>query len=105
MSPTLRNGDIVFFKKYVKGKSILKIDQLVIFKHPLKETKLIKRIKCIRENCIQVLGDNIEFSDDSSKFGFINNENLIGIVTSKLNNEQMKKLLIHKKCRTSLNPK
>tara|TARA_Y100000992_G_scaffold3759_1_gene2405 strand:+ start:376 stop:480 length:105 start_codon:yes stop_codon:yes gene_type:complete len=30
------------------------------------------------------LGDNIEYSDDSNKFGLINNEKVIGIVTSKI---------------------
>ena len=30
------------------------------------------------------LGDNIEYSDDSYKFGLINNEKVIGIVTSKI---------------------
>ena len=40
---------------------------------------------CIRDrNSIEVIGDNIAFSDDSSKFGLINNEKVIGIVTSKI---------------------
>jgi hypothetical protein len=30
------------------------------------------------------LGDNIEYSDDSNKFGLIKNEKVIGIVTSKI---------------------
>ena len=84
MLPTLKEGDMVFFKKYIKNKSLLKVGQIVIIYHPLKNIKLIKRVKNIIKNSIEVLGDNIEFSDESSKFGLINNEKVIGIVTSKI---------------------
>ena len=84
MLPTLKEGDMVFFKKYKKNKSLLKIDQIVIIYHPLKNIRLIKRVKSIVKNSIEVLGDNIEYSDDSYKFGLINNEKVIGIVTSKI---------------------
>ncbi len=84
MLPTLKNGDIVFFKKYKKHKSRPKEGQIVIFKHPLKEIKLIKRINSVKQNNIEVLGDNNEFSEDSKKFGLVNNEKIIGIITSKL---------------------
>ena len=84
MLPTLKEGDMVFFKKYIKNKSILKVGQIVIIYHPLKNIRLIKRVKNIIKNSIEVLGDNIEYSDDSYKFGLINNEKVIGIVTSKI---------------------
>ena len=84
MLPTLKEGDIVFFKKYIKNKSLLKVGQIVIIYHPLKNIRLIKRVKNIIKNSIEVLGDNIEYSDDSNKFGLINNEKVIGIVTSKI---------------------
>jgi signal peptidase I len=84
MLPTLKEGDMVFFKKYIKNKSLLKVGQIVIIYHPLKNIKLIKRVKNIIKNSIEVLGDNIEYSDDSNKFGLINNEKVIGIVTSKI---------------------
>ena len=84
MLPTLKEGDMVFFKKYIKNKSLLKVGQIVIIYHPLKNIKLIKRVKNIIKNSIEVLGDNIEFSDDSNKFGLTNNEKVIGIVTSKI---------------------
>ena len=38
------------------------------------------------KNSIEVLGDNIEYSEDSDKFGLINKEKVIGIVTSRLFN-------------------
>ena len=84
MLPTLKEGDMVFFKKYIKNKSLLKVGQIVIIYHPLKNIRLIKRVKNIIKNSIEVLGDNIEFRDDSNKFGLINNEKVIGIVTSKI---------------------
>ena len=84
MLPTLKEGDMVFFKKYIKNKSLLKVGQIVIIYHPLKNIRLIKRVKNIIKNSIEVLGDNNEYSDDSNKFGLINNEKVIGIVTSKI---------------------
>ena len=84
MLPTLKEGDMVFFKKYKKNISLLKAGQIVIIYHPLKNIRLIKRVKSIIKNSIEVLGDNIEYSDDSNKFGLINNEKVIGIVTSKI---------------------
>ena len=84
MLPTLEDGDIVFFKKYRKNNSRLRIRQLVIFNHPLKNKKLIKRINFVNQNNIEVIGDNIELSEDSNKFGLVNNEKIIGIITSKL---------------------
>ena len=86
MFPTLKESDVVFFKKYTKNKSLLNVGQIVIFHHPLKNIRLIKRIKNVSKNSIEVFGDNIEYSEDSNKFGLINNEKVIGIVTSKLKN-------------------
>ena len=105
MFPYLKEGDIVFFKKYKKNKSILKNRQIVIFIHPLNNKKLIKRINSVHQNNIEVLGDNIKFSDDSNKFGLINNENIIGIFSSKLIIPKLKNFLIQKNRSTSLNPK
>jgi len=105
MFPYLKDGDIVFFKKYVKNKSILKKQQIVIFSHPLKNKNLIKRINSVNQNNIEIIGDNIEFSQDSNKFGLINHEKIIGIVTSKLIITKLKNYLIQKNRSTSLNPK
>ena len=105
MFPFLKEGDIVFFKKYKKNKSILKNRQIVILNHPLKNKSLIKRISAVNQNNIEVIGDNIKFSEDSNKFGLINNENIIGIVTSKLIIPKLKKFLIQKNRSTSLDPK
>ena len=105
MLPSLKEGDIVFFKNYKGDKSELKTGKVVIFMHPLKNKSLIKRINLVNQNNIEVLGDNIEFSEDSNKFGLVKNERIIGIVTSKLIIPILKNFLIQKNKSTSLNPK
>ena len=97
MLPTLKEGDIVFFKKYKEGKSEPKAGQIVIFNHPLKNIICIKRINLVNQNNIGVLGDNIELSEDSNKFGLLNNEKIIGIVTSKLITPKLKYFFNSKK--------
>ena len=105
MLPSLKQGDIVFFKKFQKDKSTPKPGQIVIFNHPLKNIICIKRINAVNLNNIEVLGDNIEFSEDSNRFGSIKNEKIIGIVTSKLMSHNLKIFLFQKNESTSLNPK
>ena len=105
MLPSLKNGDIVFFKLYIEGKSELKPGQIIIFNHPLKNIICIKRVSVINQNNIEVLGDNIQFSEDSNKFGLLNNEKIIGIFTSKLIIPKLRNFLIQKNKSTSLNPK
>ena len=84
MLPSLKKGEIVFFKNYKEGKTDLQPGQIVIFNHPIKNKSLIKRINSVNQNNVEVIGDNIKFSEDSNKFGLINKEKIIGIVTSKL---------------------
>ena len=84
MLPSLKEGDIVFFKMYKEGKPEPKPGEIIIFNHPLKNIICIKRISLVNQNNIEVLGDNIEFSEDSNKFGLLNKEKIIGILTSKL---------------------
>ena len=103
--PTLKEGDIVFFKDYKEGKSRPKSGQIVIFNHPQKNINLIKRINLVNQNSIEVIGDNAEFSEDSNKFGLVSNEKIVGIVTSKLISPKLKNFLIQKNRSTSLNPK
>ena len=86
MSPTFKEGDRIFYKKYFINKSNLKVGQVVIFRHPIQNRIQIKRIKQIKENCVEVIGDNSQYSTDSRSFGFIQNEKIIGIVTSKILN-------------------
>ena len=105
MLPYLKEGDIVFFKIYKEGKSEPKPRQIVIFHHPRKNIICIKRINVVNQNNIEVLGDNIEFSEDSNKFGSVKNKKIIGIVTSKLISSKLINFLFQKNEGTSLNPK
>ena len=84
MVPSLNDGDLVFFKKYSVNKTILKMGDIIIFKHPLKKIRLIKRVKTIQTFSIEVSGDNKEFSSDSNFFGAIQKDQIIGIVTSRI---------------------
>ena len=105
MLPSLKEGDIVFFKIYKEGKLEPKPSQIVIFNHPIKNIVCIKRISVVNKNNIEVLGDNIEFSEDSNKFGSVKNKKIIGIVTSKLINSKLINISFQKNKSTSLNPK
>jgi len=71
----------------------------------IKRFHKIDDFSLVNQNNIEVIGDNIEFSEDSNKFGLINNEKIIGIVTSKLIIPKLKNFLIQKNRSTSLNPK
>ena len=97
MLPSFKEGDIVFFKNYMGDKSELKTGKVVIFNHPLQNKNLIKRINSVNQNNVEFIGDNIAFSEDSNKFGLINKDKIIGIVTSKLIIPKLKNFLIQKK--------
>ena len=92
MEPSLKNGDLVFFKRYFANKSILKSGEIIIFNHPLENIKLIKRVKTINEFSVEVYGDNKEYSKDSEFFGFIQKSKILGIVTSTFRINSLRKL-------------
>ena len=90
MEPSLLDGDIVFFRKYLKNKSTLKTGQIIIFKHPIDEIHLIKRVKTIKEFSVEVFGDNKKCSTDSDFFGFIQKSKVLGIVTTSISKKNFK---------------
>ena len=92
MEPSLKDGDLVFFKRYFTNKSILKSGEIIIFNHPLENIKLIKRVKTINEFSVEVYGDNKENSKDSEFFGFIQKSKILGIVTSTFRINSLRKL-------------
>ena len=93
MEPLLDSGDIVFYKDVVDRSSI-SIGDIVIFNHPTKNIKLIKRISSIKGEGLEVFGENTNFSDDSNYFGLINKDSIVGIVTSKVSKKLMNNLKI-----------
>ena len=91
MEPILKSGDIVFYKNVI-DKSIISIGDIVIFNHPTKNIKLIKKISSILGEGLEVSGENTNFSDDSNYFGLINRNSVLGIVTSKISKKSMNNL-------------
>ena len=86
MEPILERGDIVFYKDVI-DKSTISIGDIVIFNHPTKNIKLIKKISSISGEGLEVSGENANFSDDSNYFGLINKDSIIGIVSSRISNK------------------
>tara|TARA_B100000073_G_scaffold342376_1_gene345374 strand:+ start:911 stop:1255 length:345 start_codon:yes stop_codon:yes gene_type:complete len=84
MYPSLEDGDIIFYKKYLPNRTPLNKGDVVIFLHPLDNIKLIKRVSKIAKQGIEVSGDNKSFSKDSNTFGLIIKENILGIFSSKI---------------------
>ena len=91
MEPILESGDIVFYKDVI-DRSIISIGDIVIFNHPTKNIKLIKKISSIKGNGLEVSGENTNFSDDSNYFGLINKDSIVGVVTSKISMKSINNL-------------
>ena len=91
MEPILESGDIVLYK-HIIDKSTIAIGDIVIFNHPTKNIKLIKKISSIKGEGLEVSGENSNFSDDSNYFGLINKESIIGVVTSKISKKSINNL-------------
>ena len=93
MEPILESGDIVFYKNVIDRSSIA-VGDIIIFNHPTKNIKLIKKISSIKGEGLEVSGENTNFSDDSNYFGLINKDSIEGIVTSKISKKLMNNLKI-----------
>ena len=91
MEPILESGDIVFYKD-VNDRTSISIGDIVIFNHPTKNIKLIKKISSIKGEGLEVSGENTNFSDDSNYFGLINKDSVIGVVTSRISKKSMNDL-------------
>ena len=105
MEPSLYDGDLVFYKKYYPNKTPISLGDIVIFNHPTKNIKLIKRVKSVNNFGIEVSGENKNFSNDSNFFGYIKKDNVKGIVTSHISSLSISKLsnlLAYKKRSTFL---
>ena len=91
MDPILESGDIVFYKDVIDRSSI-SIGDIVIFNHPTKNIKLIKKISSIQGVGLEVSGENTDFSNDSNYFGLINKDSIVGIVTSRISAKSISNL-------------
>ena len=81
MERTLKEGDLVTYKKLNPKNIELKIGDIVVAFHPKTKNKLIiKRIYRIYQNKFDLRGDNSLASTDSRKFGLIELDLIIGKV-------------------------
>ena len=76
----------------IKDKSTISIGDIIIFNHPTKNIKLIKKISSIKGEGLEVSGENTNFSDDSNYFGLINKNSVMGVVTSRISKKSMNNL-------------
>lgn len=76
MWPTLRDGD-----EFTIVERPPEIDDIVVFRHPLKNEICIKRVKSIEGERLFVEGDNPDptASEDSHNFGTIRASEVIGV--------------------------
>ena len=81
MENTLKEGDLIIYKRLTRKKFPLKTGDIVIANHPtIKKKLIIKRIHSINIYGIELRGDNIYSSSDSRQFGLINQSQIVGIV-------------------------
>tara|TARA_Y100000589_G_C26588763_1_gene401482 strand:- start:187 stop:453 length:267 start_codon:yes stop_codon:yes gene_type:complete len=83
MSPTLRDGEEVYFD--VGPCEDVSINDIVLVKHPyMKQRNIVKRIKDIfPDGSVFIQGDNSLFSTDSKSFGVVSKNNILGILKKK----------------------
>ena len=91
MEPILKSGDFVVYKEVI-DRSTISIGDIVIFHHPTKNIKLIKKISSIKGEGLEVSGENSNFSDDSNYFGLINKNSIVGVVTSRISKKSINNL-------------
>ena len=81
MEGTLKEGDLITFKKLNQKNVDLEIGDIVVASHPrIKNKLIIKRIHCIHQNKFDLRGDNPSSSSDSREFGFIELDLILGKV-------------------------
>ena len=81
MERTLKEGDLVTYKKLNPKNIDLEIGDIVVASHPKTKNKLIiKRIHRISHNKFDLRGDNSLSSTDSREFGLIELDLIIGKV-------------------------
>tara|TARA_Y100001968_G_scaffold159073_1_gene145463 strand:+ start:230 stop:499 length:270 start_codon:yes stop_codon:yes gene_type:complete len=81
MEETLKEGDLITYKKLNLRNIDLKIGDIVVVSHPkIKNKLIIKRIHRIYKNKFDIRGDNSMSSTDSRELGLIKLNSIIGKV-------------------------
>ncbi len=81
MEPTLSNGDYVLVSSWFSG---IGIGDVVVLKYPGRKFYIVKRVRRVRENMLDLRGDNPSKSQDSRHFGMIHRNSVVGKVLLKL---------------------
>ena len=80
MEPALHPQDRVLVKRWRSGRSA-PVGQIVVAWHPYRsDLRMIKRLRCADARGFWLEGDNPAESTDSRQLGWIDPENLIGVV-------------------------
>ena len=84
MLPLLQPGDEILIDPYAYKKSLPKINDIVVTKHPQQpKITIVKRVTAIDNNIDYFLtGDNLSDSIDSRHWGSVKARNIHGRVTS-----------------------
>ncbi len=81
MEGTIKEGDLITYKKLNSKNIDLEIGDIVVASHPKTKKKIIiKRIHRIYQNKFDLRGDNSYASTDSREFGLIELDLIIGKV-------------------------
>ena len=87
MKGTLKEGDLITYKKLNSKSNDLEIGDIVVASHPKIKSKLIiKRIHRIYNNKFDLRGDNSFQSTDSREFGLVELDLIIGKVDKIFSN-------------------
>ena len=88
MSPSINNKDFIIYEKNNMKDSFIKLNDIVVFKHPYQKKALIKRVYLIKNKSFFLLGDNRKESSDSREFGFIELNYIQGKVIIHIKNKK-----------------
>ena len=91
MEPALQPHDRVLVKRWKSGRSA-PLGQIVVAWHPHRsDLRMIKRLRWSDENGFWLEGDNPAESTDSRHLGWIDPENLIGVVVGVISAQRSEK--------------
>lgn len=79
MEPTINDNDLII---YYKSNKVIKKGDIVIVK---LDNKVVKRIEDIKNNKVFLVGDNINNSYDSRKYGEVECSKILGKVIYVIN--------------------
>ena len=80
MLPTITPEDQLFIDK----RAEIQVEKIVVAKHPIQDTLIVKRIQRISQGMIWLTSDNSAVGSDSRDFGPVDKEAIIGTVVAKV---------------------